>query len=957
MKYFSVFWVIAFIVTGVSYAAEPALQALIVDGQNNHNWKGTTPILKTYLEETGLFEVEVATTGKDTSKFQPAFSKYDVIVLNYNGADWPEKTQQDFVEYVKGGGGVVVFHAANNSFPKWKEYNEIIGVGGWGGRNEKDGPYLRYRDGSVVRDTTPGRGGSHGKQHEYVVETIEPTHPVTRGLPKKWLHVADELYDRLRGPAKNVTVLTVAYSDKSTGGTGENEPVLMTIDYGNGRVFHTVMGDNVKQMDCLGFAVTLQRGTEWAATGEVTQEVPKTMPNEEQTLRKSEVEPTPPEASNTSATKADVDLLDRQLFFGNPQIAGGQLSPDGKFISFMKPYQGIMNVWVKEFAEPFEEARPLTNSQRPLYGYTWTEDGKYILYVKDSGGDENMNLFAVDPTAGPEAGKDTPVSRNLTPMKEVTAQIMHASQNNPDLLWVGLNDRDKAWHDLYRLEISTGTLTKVFENTDRITGYEFDWDDNLRLLSRTDVAGNTTLLRKDGEELVPIYETTVEEDARVSGWDATNENFYLITNQGDLDLLTLFKMNPKTKVMELLESDPDQRVDFGGLMLDRNTRKLISTSYTEDQTRHYWRNPTWEANYEFLCDRFPGREIAFQSSTSNYEKSLIAVTGDKYASEAWYFDAKSRELIHQYTPRPELKEVEASLAAMTPIRYPSSDGLEIPAYLSVPVGKEAKDLPVVVLVHGGPKGPRDNWGYSALVQFLANRGYAVLQPNFRASGGYGKKFLNAGDLQWGKLMQDDVTWGVKYLIEKGIADKDRVAIMGGSYGGYATLAGLAFTPDVYACGVDIVGPSNIFTLLDSIPAYWESGRAFLYGMVGDPATEDGKKRIREASPLFSADKISKPLLIIQGANDPRVKQAEADQIAIALRDRGHEVSYLLADDEGHGFRKPVNQMAMFAEIEQFLAEQIGGRYQKEMPVDVAERLEQLRVDVSTVEYEPPAEEE
>ena len=229
------------------------------------------------------------------------------------------------------------------------------------------------------------------------------------------------------------------------------------------------------------------------------------------------------------------------------------MSPDGKFISFMKPYQGIMNVWVKEFAEPFEEARPLTNSQRPLYGYTWTEDGKYILYVKDSGGDENMNLFAVDPTAGPEAGKDTPVSRNLTPMKEVTAQIMHASQNNPDLLWVGLNDRDKAWHDLYRLEISTGTLTKVFENTDRITGYEFDWDDNLRLLSRTDVAGNTTLLRKDGEELVPIYETTVEEDARVSGWDATNENFYLITNQGDLDLLTLFKMNPKTKVMDLLE--------------------------------------------------------------------------------------------------------------------------------------------------------------------------------------------------------------------------------------------------------------------------------------------------------------------------------------------------------------------------------------------------------------------
>ncbi|TWT71790.1 S9 family peptidase [Crateriforma conspicua] len=655
---------------------------------------------------------------------------------------------------------------------------------------------------------------------------------------------------------------------------------------------------------------------------------------------------------NESETKKVTPLLDRELFFGNPQIAGGKLSPDGKFISFMKPYQGIMNVWVKPFAEPFDKARPLTDSNRPLYGYTWTEDGKYILFVKDSGGDENMNLFAVDPNAEPESGKETPAARNLTPMEEVTARIVHASQNNPDLLWVGLNGRDKAWHDLYRLEVSSGNLTPVYQNTDRITGYEFDWDDNLRLLSRTDPAGNTTLLRKDGDDLVPIYETTVTENAGVTGWDAKNENFYLVTNKGELDLMTLFRMNPETQELELLESDPQNRVDFGGLQMDRNTREIISTSYTEDKTRYYWRDKTWEANYQFLQQRFPGREIAFQSSTNDYRKFLIAVHGDRYAAEAWYFDAESRELIHQYTPRPELKEVEEFLAPMTSIRYPSSDGLEIPGYLTVPVGAEPKNLPVVVLVHGGPKGPRDRWGYNAQVQFLANRGYAVLQPNFRASGGYGKKFLNAGDSQWGKLMQDDITWGVKYLIEQGIADKSRVAIMGGSYGGYATLAGLAFTPDLYACGVDIVGPSNIFTLLDSIPPYWEAGRAFLYGMVGDPATEEGKQRIREASPLFSADKISRPLLIVQGANDPRVKQAEADQIVIALRDHGHAVSYLLADDEGHGFAKPVNRMAMYAEVEAFLADQIGGRYQETMPEDVGNRLEELRVDVSEVTYQP-----
>ncbi|MEM6987181.1 MAG: S9 family peptidase, partial [Pseudomonadota bacterium] len=374
----------------------------------------------------------------------------------------------------------------------------------------------------------------------------------------------------------------------------------------------------------------------------------------------------------------------------------------------------------------------------------------------------------------------------------------------------------------------------------------------------------------------------------------------------------------------------------------------------DDKTRYCWRNTTWEAHYQFLQERFPGREIAFQSSTNDYSKFLVAVHGDKYAAECWYFDAETRELIRQYTPRPELKDVEVHLAPMTPVRYASSDGLEIPAYLTVPAGVEAKKLPVVVLVHGGPKGPRDHWGYDPQVQFLANRGFAVLQPNFRASGGYGKAFLNAGDLQWGKLMQDDITWGVNYLIDEGIADRDRIAIMGGSYGGYATLAGLAFTPGVYACGVDIVGPSNIFTLLESIPPYWEAGRAFLHGMVGDPDTEEGKARMHDASPLFSAEKISKPLMIVQGANDPRVKQAEADQIVIALRDKGHDVSYLLAEDEGHGFAKPVNRMAMYAEIEAFLADKIGGRHQVDMPEDVATRLAELHVDVSTVTYDEDA---
>ncbi len=644
-------------------------------------------------------------------------------------------------------------------------------------------------------------------------------------------------------------------------------------------------------------------------------------------------------------------ILDRDLFFGNAQISGGQLSPDGKYISFMKEYEGIMNIWVKAFDAPFSDARPLTDSPRPLYGYFWTEDGRYILYVKDKDGDENMNVFAVDPSAKAQEGKSVPESRNLTPLEDVTAQIYNVSDLDPDLLMIGLNDRDKSWHDLYSLRISSGELTLIYQNNDRITSYEFDWDDQLRLMSRTDEKGNTTLLRKDGDDVVPIYETSVTEGAGVSGWDKNNEWFYLITNKGDLNLATLYLMNPETEEMKLVESDPEGRVDFGGLRIDKNTREVISTSYTDDRSRIYWKNKDWEANYNWLKAQFSGREVAFQSATSDYGKFLIAVYGDKYASESWFFDTSTRELIHQYTPRPDLKEVEDHLSPMKSLRYKSSDGLEIPAYLTLPVGLEAKNLPVVVLVHGGPKGPRDYWGFDPQAQFLANRGYAVLQPNFRASGGFGKAFLNAGDLQWGKLMQDDITWGVQHLIAEGIADAQRVAIMGGSYGGYATLAGLAFTPDVYAAGVDIVGPSNIFTLLDSVPAYWEAGRAFLYGMVGDPNTEEGRKRIEEASPLFKAVQINKPLLIIQGANDPRVKKAEADQIVIALRDRGHDVSYILAEDEGHGFAKPVNRMAMYAEIEKFLADKIGGRHQVEMPDEVASRLKEMQMDIAQVTFE------
>lgn len=643
-------------------------------------------------------------------------------------------------------------------------------------------------------------------------------------------------------------------------------------------------------------------------------------------------------------------ILDREIFFGNPKISDGKLSPDGKYISFMKEYNGIMNIWVKSFEEPFEKARPLTNSKSPLSDYNWTSDSKYILYTKDNEGDENENVFVVNPIAG--SADNLPESRNLTPLKDVAVLIHTISRKNPDLLIVGINDRDKAWHDLYTLQISTGKLTKIYENKDRVAGYDFDWNENLRILLKTDEKGNTRFFYKEGEKLTPIYETSVTESAEVINWNEDNTRFYLKSNKGELNFSTLFLMDPITKKLTKIESDPEGKVDFGELSMDRNTRKMISTSYTAEKNVSYWKDKTWEANYKFLQNRFPEREISFTGNTNDYSKLLVTVGGDKYATEVYFFDAKTRKLVFQYTQNPEIKKVENHLASMKPVTYKSSDGMEIPGYLTVPAGSNGKNLPLIVLVHGGPKGERDVWSYNPLVQFLANRGYAVLQPNFRASGGYGKQFLNAGDLQWGKLMQDDITWGVKDMIEKGIADKNRVVIMGGSYGGYATLAGLAFTPDLYAAGIDIVGPSSIFTLVESVPPYWEAGRAYLYGMVGDPGTEEGKQRMKEASPLFSVDKINKPLLIIQGANDPRVKQAEADQIVVALREKGKKVSYLLANDEGHGFAKPVNKMAMYAEIEKFLAEVIGGEYQKDMPEAVSKRLKEITVDINAVSIKP-----
>ena len=640
-------------------------------------------------------------------------------------------------------------------------------------------------------------------------------------------------------------------------------------------------------------------------------------------------------------------IIDRELFFGDPEIAGAQISPDGALIAFIKPFKGMRNVWVKKTAEPFANAKPVTaDTKRPIPGYFWSRDGKYILFVQDKAGDENYNVYAVNPAEAPVAGQDVPSARNLTDVKGIRAAINAVPRTEPDAIYIGLNDRDKAWHDLYKVKISTGERTLIRKNTERITAYFFDLKDQLRLATRSAENGDTEILRVDADKFTKIYSCNVFEACAPLKYHKDNQRVYFQTNKGtDVDLIRLVLFNPTTGKEELVESDPMKRVDFGNASFSEVSDELIATLYEDERERIYWKDKAFEADYKHLQKQLPGKEISFPSSTKDEKLLLVYANGDTDPGASYLYDRTTKKLTLQYQAREKLNR--AHLAPMKAVKYPSSDGMEIPAFLTLPKGVEAKNLPAIIVPHGGPW-YRDSWGYNSFAQFLANRGYVVLQPNFRGSTGYGKKFIDAGNKQWGDKMQDDVTWGAKYLIAQGIADPKKVGIMGGSYGGYATLAGVTFTPDVYAAAVSIVGPSNLITLLDSIPPYWEQIRKLFYERMGDPNTAEGKAQLLRQSPLTHAAKIKTPLLVIQGANDPRVTKRESDQIVIALRDRGFPVEYLVAPDEGHGFARPENNMAMFATSEKFLAKYLGGRYQESMTPEVTKRLKEISVDPKTV---------
>lgn len=633
-------------------------------------------------------------------------------------------------------------------------------------------------------------------------------------------------------------------------------------------------------------------------------------------------------------------LIDRELLFGNPEISGAQISPDGRFLAFIKPFHDTRNVWVKQTGEPFEAARVLTTeTKRPIAAFLWTRDSRFVVYVKDNDGDENFNLYAVDPAAG------APSSRDLTGLTGVQVQLISAPKNQPGVIYIGVNDRDKSWHDLYKVTVATGERSLVRTNTDRVASWLFDNDGNLRLAYRTTDTGDQELLRVDPDALTRIFSCDMMEACEPHRFHKDGRRVYLETNKGALDLSALQLLDVETGDVETVESDPLGRVDFGVALFSEITDELVMTNYTDEKTRRYFKDKEFEADYAWLQSQLPGKDAGIGSSTLDEQLWVISATSDTEPGETYLWNRATKSLELQYRVRQQLPR--EALAPMTVVRYPSSDGLEITAYLTVPAGVPPSGLPTLVVVHGGPWA-RDVWGFNPIAQFFANRGYAVLMPNFRGSVGFGKNFLNAGNGEWGRKMQDDVTWGVHYLVSQGIADPARIGILGGSYGGYATLAGVAFTPDLYRAAVDIVGPSNLVTLLESIPPYWEAGRKMMYGRMADPNTSEGKAWLHERSPLNSADKIKTPLLVVQGANDPRVNKAEAEQIVIALRDRGFPVEYIMAPDEGHGFQRPVNSMAMFMAAESFLSKHLGGRRQEGGTPEVVQRLAEITVDPQTV---------
>ncbi|WP_323846430.1 S9 family peptidase [Microbulbifer magnicolonia] len=613
-----------------------------------------------------------------------------------------------------------------------------------------------------------------------------------------------------------------------------------------------------------------------------------------------------------------IKLIDRELLFGNPSRFQGRLSPDGSKMSFRAPLDGVMNLWVAP-AGNIDAAEPVTrDTGRGIPAHFWALDSEHLLYIRDENGDENWHLYSID--------LNTKDIVDLSPYKGVQAQMVAQSEAHPGLVIVGMNDRDPRWHDLYKVDLKSAKRELILEN-DGFASFFLDNDLNLRLATESTPSGGFNVFEWRDEDWLQLFEIPVEDTftTQILGFDASNSGIYILDSRGR-DKAALVHMSLESDETELLAES--KLADISDVFFHPRNHEPIAYAVNVHTN-------SWTALQEDYADDFAALnakvegDFSILASTLDASKWVLYTDRGNASPVYQVFQRDGNKLQELFVTNPKLAGLP--LAKMYPQTIRSRDGKDLVSYLTLPAnadknGSVSAPVPLVLLVHGGPWG-RDNFGYSGEVQWLANRGYAVLQVNFRASTGFGKDFVNAGNGEWAGAMHNDLIDAVDWAIAQGITSPDKVAIMGGSYGGYATLVGLTFTPEKFACGVDIVGPSNLYTLLDSVPPYWESFRNTLHAAVGDPETPEGKKLLQERSPLNRADKIVRPLLIGQGANDPRVKQAESDQIVAAMKDKGIPVTYILYPDEGHGFQKPENNLSFYAATEAFLADCIGGRYQ------------------------------
>jgi len=628
-------------------------------------------------------------------------------------------------------------------------------------------------------------------------------------------------------------------------------------------------------------------------------------------------------AAPTSAADLvrSVPLIPREALFGNPTRSAGMISPDGKWLSWLAPHEGVMNVWLAPSGDPSAARRMTSATDRPIPQYFWAPDSRSMLYVQDKGGDENYLLYQVDVASGEE--------RTLTPFENTRVRVVGSSHTIRDKVLVGLNDRDPRMHDVHLLDLDTGDLTPLMQNDAGYAGFLADDSLTLRWALRQNAAGGTDMFEiADGQVAATPRETTTLEDAlstSVAGYTTDGNILYWLDSRGRNTAALIAEDTRTGEKRVIAESD---KADIGGAMQHPRTGEI--EAYSANYLTNEWTalDPEVKASLDFLGEQLEG-DFGVQSRTDDDSKWVVWNDPVTSPSKVYLYDRPAGTLTEFYTTRPELEG--APLQPMHPREIPARDGLTLVSYLTLPPGSDRDGdgvpdaaVPMVLLVHGGPWA-RDSYGFNRAHQWLANRGYAVMSVNFRGSTGLGKHFVNAANLEWGAAMHDDLIDAVEWAVSQGIAQKDKVAIMGGSYGGYATLVGLTFTPETFACGVDIVGPSNLETLLETIPPYWEPMVKQFHERMGNPATPEGKAMLQERSPLYKAKAITKPLLIGQGANDPRVKQSESDQIVSAMQADGVPVTYVLFPDEGHGFAKPTNNIAFNAVTENFLATCLGGR--------------------------------